>query len=141
MNTYMNQYQNNHIQTASPEKILIMLYDGAIRFCRQAIEAMAEGNKEVQNEKISRTMAIVAEFAISLDHEIGGEIATDLDSLYMFMIRELTRANIEKDRKALETVEELLSGLRDTWVKAADIYAKERQVPMQVFGSSIAVEM
>ncbi len=141
MNTYMNQYQNTHIQTASPEKILIMLYDGAIRFCRQAIEAMADGNKEIQNEKISRTMAIVSEFAISLDHEIGGEIATDLDSLYMFMIRELTRANIEKDRKALETVEELLSGLRDTWVKAADIYAKEKQVPVEALGSGIAVAM
>ncbi len=141
MNAYMNQYQNTHIQTASPEKILIMLYDGAIRFCRQAMQAMDDGNKEVQNEKITRVLAIVGEFAASLDHKIGGEIATDLDALYMFMIRELTRANVEKDRKALETVEELLSGLRDTWVEAADIYAREKQVPMATFGSSIAVAM
>ncbi len=137
----MNQYQANHIETASPEKILIMLYDGAIRFCRQAIQAMDAGDKEVQNEKITRTMAIVAEFATSLDHEIGGEIATNLDALYMFMIRELTRANITKDRQALESVENLLSGLRDTWVEAADIYAREKQAPMDAVGSGIALAM
>ncbi len=141
MNAYMNQYQNTHIQTASPEKILIMLYDGAIRFCREAMQAMDTGNTEVQNEKITRVMAIVGEFAVSLDHDIGGDIARDLDALYMFMIRELTRANVEKDNKALETVHELLSGLRDTWVEAADIYAKEKQVSMVSFGSSMAVAM
>jgi len=141
MNGYMNQYQNTNIQTASPEKILIMLYDGAIRFCRQAMTAMDNGNREVQNEKIVRTMAIVSEFATSLDHEIGGKIAEDLDALYMFMIRELTRANIEKDRKALETVDGLLSGLRDTWVEAAEIYSREKHAPGQNICTGIAVAM
>lgn len=141
MNVYMNRYQTTAIQTASPENILIMLYDGAIRFCRQAMQAMDDGNKEVQHEKISRTMAIVSEFATSLDHEIGGEIAADLDALYMFMLRELTRANNKKDRKALETVDDLLSGLRDTWVEAAAIYAEEKQIPNENVGSSMAVAM
>lgn len=141
MNAHMNQYRNTHVETAAPEKILIMLYDGAIRFCRQAMQAMEDGNREVQNEKITRAMAIIGEFATSLDHEIGGEIATNLDALYMFMIRELTRANVEKDRKALETVDDLLSGLRDTWVKAADIYARDKQVQKEVVTSSIAVAM
>ena len=140
MNAYMNQYQNTHVETASPEKILIMLYDGAIRFNRQAMQAMDDGNKEVQNEKITRTLAIISEFATSLDHEIGGEIAADLDALYMFMIRELTRANVEKDRKALETVDELLSDLRNTWVEAADIYASEKKMAMGT-GSCIALAM
>ncbi|MBU1233932.1 MAG: flagellar export chaperone FliS, partial [Proteobacteria bacterium] len=90
MNPYMNQYQNNQIQTASPEKILIMLYDGAIRFTRQAMQAMDAGDKAVQGERISRAMAIVCEFSNTLDHEIGGEIAADLDALYSFMTRELT---------------------------------------------------
>lgn len=138
MNTYMNQYQNNQVQTASPEKILIMLYDGAIRFCRQAIQAMDDGDKAVQAEKISRTMAIVCEFANTLDHEIGGEIAADLDALYSFITRELTRANLEGDRKALETVDDLLSGLRETWVEAAQIYAREKQEMSESTGNSIA---
>lgn len=129
MNPYMNQYQNTQIQTASPEKILIMLYDGAIRFCRQAMQAMDTGNKAIQTEKINRAIAIINEFSTSLDHEIGGEIAADLDALYGFMVRELTRATIEHDRNAIETVAGLLSDLRDTWDEAAKIYAAEKQVP------------
>jgi flagellar protein FliS len=121
MNAYVNQYQNNQILNASPEQILILLYDGSIRFCRQAIHAMDEGNRLVQAEKISRAMAIVCEFANTLNHEVGGEIATDLDALYSFMTRELTRANVQNDRKALETVEDLLTGLRSTWVEAIEI--------------------
>ncbi|MEE4253408.1 MAG: flagellar export chaperone FliS [Desulfuromusa sp.] len=121
MNAYMNQYQNNQILNASPEQILILLYDGSIRFCRQAIHAMDAGNRTVQAEKISRTMAIVCEFANTLDHKVGGEIASDLDALYAFMTRELTRANLQNDRKALETVENLLTGLRATWVEAIEI--------------------
>ena len=141
MNVYMNQYKNTQLETASPEKILIMLYDGAIRFCREAMQAMDAGNTELQNKKITSTMAIVSEFASSLDHSIGGKIAADLDALYMFMNRELTRANVERDRKALATVEELLCGLRDTWVEAADIYAREKHIAVDVPGRSFAVAM
>ncbi|WP_321366946.1 flagellar export chaperone FliS [uncultured Desulfuromusa sp.] len=121
MNAYMNQYQNNQILNASPERILILLYDGSIRFCRQAIHAMDEGKRTVQAEKISRAMAIISEFSNTLNHDVGGEIATDLDALYSFMMRELTSANVKNDRKALETVEDLLIGLRETWVEAIEI--------------------
>lgn len=121
MNAYVNQYQNNQILNASPEQILIMLYDGAIRFCRQAMHAMDNGDRKVQAEKISRSMAIVCEFANTLNHEVGGEIATDLDALYSFMTRELTNANVKNDRKSLVTVEDLLVGLRETWVEAIEI--------------------
>jgi len=125
MNAYMNQYQNNQILSSSPEQILILLYDGSIRFCRQAIHAMEAGQRKIQAEKISRAMAIICEFANTLDHKVGGEIATDLDALYSFMTRELTRANLQNDRKALETVEDLLSGLRETWVEAIEINRNE----------------
>ena len=141
MNAYINQYQNNQIQTASPEKILIMLYDGAIRFTRQAMQAMDTGDKAVQGEKISRVLAILGEFSNTLDHEIGGEIASDLDALYSFMTRELLRANLKGERKALETVEDLLTGLRDTWVEAADIYAREKQPESETDGKSLSVAL
>jgi flagellar secretion chaperone FliS len=126
MNAYVNQYKNNHILNATPEQILIMLYDGAIRFCRQAMQAMDEDRMVDKAEKISKAMAIVCEFANTLDHEVGGKIAEDLDALYGFIIKELSRANRENDRKALETVEDLLSGLRETWAEAAKIYASEK---------------
>lgn len=127
MNAYVNQYQNNQILSASPEQILILLYDGAIRFCRQALLAMDNGDKKVQAEKISKTMAIVSEFANTLNHEVGGDIAADLDALYGFMTRELTRANLRNDRKALETVEDLLAGLRETWVEAIEINRSQQE--------------
>ena len=141
MNAYMSQYQNNQILSASPEQILIMLYDGAIRFCRQAMQALDAGDKLEQGEKISRTMAIVCEFANTLDHEVGGEISENLDALYHFMTRELTRANLKGDRKALETVDGLLSELREAWVEAALIHAREKQIPQETISTSISAAL
>lgn len=126
MNAYMNQYQNTQVQTASPEQILIMLYDGAIRFCRQATEFMLAGQMTAKAEKISRVIAIVSELANTLDHEIGGEIAEELDALYNFMIRELTQANLQNDTEKLTVVENLLSDLRETWMQAIEINRQEK---------------
>lgn len=118
MNAYMNQYQQNQITTASPEKLLLMLYDGAIRFTRRARQAMAEGDHATRRHFIGKTMAIVTEFSNTLDHEIGGEIATNLDALYHFMIQELTTANMKKTEEPLQVVENLLVDLRGTWAEA-----------------------
>lgn len=126
MNTYnMNQYQQNQVNTASPEQILLMLYDGAIRFTRRAITGLEENKPELKNSGISKTMAIISEFSISLDHEIGGQIAEDLDALYHFMMRELTSANLKNDVKKLRNVERLLMDLRQTWGEAVEINRKE----------------
>jgi flagellar protein FliS len=115
-----------------------MLYDGAILFCRQALMAMKRRDKVVQAEKISRTLAIICEFSNSLDHAIGGKLAEDLDAVYSYIIRELTRINIDDDRESLEKIEELLANLRETWVEAAGHYAKERQMLCETRGSSVA---
>jgi flagellar protein FliS len=126
MNAYNNQYQQqqyqqNHIATASPEQILLMLYDGAIRFTRQAMMASESGNQVLKLERISKTMAIIVEFSNTLNHEIGGQIAADLDGLYQFMIRELNAARNDKSGERLKTVEGLLVDLRQTWGEAVDI--------------------
>ncbi len=141
MNAYTNQYLNNQIETASPEQILIMLYDGAIRFTRQAMKAMDDGDLALQGEKISRAMAIICEFSNTLDHEVGGKIAEDLDAIYSFMTRELTRANLKCERKALETVDDLLYGLRETWVEAIKINAMERQPQAEVAEGRVAATL
>ncbi len=126
MNAYMNQYQKNQVSTASSEQILIMLYDGAIRFVHQADEAMASGKKVQKLESISKAMAIITELANTLDHEVGGEIAENLDALYSYMTRELTRANLKNDRELLKVVETLLSDLRETWMQAIEINRKSK---------------
>lgn len=125
MNAYTQQYQQNQILSASPEQILVMLYDGAIRFVRQAVAGIENGDLTAKLEGISRCMAIVTEFANTLDHEIGGEIAENLDALYSFMIRELTQANLKNDIDKLKVVEGLLLDLRETWVSAIEVARNE----------------
>jgi flagellar protein FliS len=121
MSSYGQQnYRQNQILTASPEQILIMLYDGAIRFTRQAILGTEENRPSLKFEGISRAMAIVAEFANTLDHKVGGEIAENLDGLYHFMIRELTAAR-NGDVAKLRVVEGLLMDLRTTWIEAIEV--------------------
>lgn len=132
MNAYMNQYQQNQIDTASREQILIMLYDGAIRFCRQALDAMESGNDKLKREKISRALAIVTEFSNTLDREIGGEIAENLDALYHFMIRELTSANLQNDSEKITVVTGLLCELRETWMQAIEIARQEQKPQVHV---------
>lgn len=126
MNAYTQQYQQNSILTASPEQILIMLYDGAIRFTRQAMIGIEDGRPSVKAEGVSRAMAIITEFSNTLDHEIGGEIASNLDGLYSFMIRELTQATVSDDMDKLKVVEGLLIDLRQTWVEAVEIARTEQ---------------
>ena len=122
MNSYnMNQYQQNQVNTASPEQILLMLYDGAIRFTRRAIDGIEENQPALRVSGVSKAMAIIAEFSNSLDHKIGGKIAEDLDALYHFMMRELTSANLNNDIKKLRAVEKLLMDLRLTWGEAVEI--------------------
>ena len=121
----MNQYQQNQIRTASPEQILLMLYDGAIRFTERAITGIEENKPELRRSGISRAIAIITEFSDSLDHEIGGEIAEGLDALYSFMVRELISCNIDNDLEKLKVVKKLLLELRQTWGEAVDLHKKE----------------
>ena len=96
-----------------------MLYDGAIRFLNQTIEAMERGDLKAKRDAMSRSMAILAELQGMLDHEQGGEVAASLDSLYTYMIERLTTANAERDTKPVAEVVRLLAGLRDAWSQVA----------------------
>lgn len=125
MNAYTQQYQQNQVLTASPEQILVMLYDGAIRFTRQAMTGIETDQRHVMREGVSRAMAIITEFANTLDHSVGGEIAENLDALYAFMNKQLTEANLDNDMEKLKVVETLLLDLRATWVEAIAIARKE----------------
>lgn len=123
---YMNQYFENQVNTASPEQLLIMLYNGAIRFVGEAEEAMASKKIAYRGERISKVIAILSELSATLDHEIGGEIAANLEALYVYMIRTLLAANIHDDASKLAEVREMLTGMRDTWLDAIDQVRSEQ---------------
>ena len=120
-----SQYQENQIMAASQEQILLMLYDGAIRFTRRAMAGLDNNDLTEFHKGIKNSLAIITEFSNSLNHTIGGEIAANLDALYDFMIRELTQANLHKDMAKLRVVETLLMDLRATWGEAVEINKQE----------------
>lgn len=132
MNAYMSQYQANDVATSSPERILIMLYDGAIRNIARAERGIQNGERMPKLEGISKAIAIVTELSNTLDFEVGGEIAENLDGLYGFMIRELTRGNLENKVEPLQVVTKLLTELRSTWLDAIELVRKEKLAAVRV---------
>ena len=111
-------YQNVNVKTATPGQILLRLYEGAIRFTRQAKEAIEAGDPAEKGKYISKTMAIIDEFITALDHEKAPELCRNLERLYLFLIDQLTLANSNMDPAPLDIVIEHLSSLHETWEQA-----------------------
>lgn len=109
------QYQKTQVTTASREKILLMLYEGAIRFTKQATVAMREKKIAEKGKLISKSTAILSELMATLDFKAGGQLAVDLENLYVFMIDKLIEGNITNNPECLEHVEKLLMTLYVAW--------------------------
>jgi flagellar protein FliS len=109
------RYLETAVETASPARLIVMLYDGAIRFINEAAYAMQQRDYETQNAKLQRAQKILAELISSLDFDKGGEIAENLFRLYTYMYNQLVEANINDSRDRLEHVVHLLSELREAW--------------------------
>lgn len=120
------QYQSAQLETAPPERLLIMLFDGAIRFTKTAIKGMQEKNIQESHQNCIRVQNILTELMSTLRFDIGGEIAQNLFRLYEYLHRRTVMANIQKDTKILEEVLKHLQDLRDTWAQAAKNVAAER---------------
>lgn len=125
MNPYLNQYKQNAVLTASPEMILIMLYDGAINFLLRAKIAIDEKNIENTHLYITKTQKIIREFMDSLDMETGGDVAQNLYRLYDYLHYRLVQANIKKDTAMVDEVLEHLRSLKKTWEEAIKIASRE----------------
>jgi flagellar protein FliS len=119
------KYKTTSVQSASKEKILLMLYEGAIRFMKQAIVAIEKKDIAARGMNVGRAFDIVMELNNTLNFEAGGELAKSLEQLYMFVTDQLTQANIKNDRvpleHALKTMETLYSG----WVEAVEKLKRE----------------
>jgi flagellar secretion chaperone FliS len=127
MPTPYSQYQNIQITTSNPEKILIMLYDGAISFTRIAIDKLARRDVAGKGLYIGKAHAIVAELMNTLNHEVGGDIARQLEQLYIYLIDEFIAANINNAPAHLENAVRIMTTMRDTWLEAAEVAKKERE--------------
>lgn len=112
-----NKYMENTIQTATPAQLLIMLCDGAIRYCRVSIEALKTMNYQEANTNLIKVQDIISEFSITIDR--NAPIAADLLSLYEYFNRRLIEANMKKSVEPAEEVLGYLLQLKETWLQAA----------------------
>lgn len=119
------KYKTTSVQSASREKILLMLYEGAIKFTKLAIKAAEEKKIADRGMNIGRSFDIIMELNNTLDHKVGGEVANQLEQLYMFMMEQYTKANITGDPEPLRSNLKLLQTLYDGWVQAVEKIKKD----------------
>lgn len=107
------QYQKNAVQTASPAKLTLMLYDGAVKFSNMAIEGLHEGDLEKAHQNIIKVQKIIVEFRSTLDMKYP--VAKDFDVVYDYIYRRLVEANMKKDVEIMEDALKYIKEMRDTW--------------------------
>jgi flagellar protein FliS len=111
-----DKYKNNTVYTATKEELTLMLYDGALKFCNQAIVAVESKDFMKANELIIRVQDIIREFQVTLNRSV--EISKYFDSMYDYMYARLLDANIKKDIEILTEVRDLVREFRDMWKDA-----------------------
>ena len=119
-NNPYQKYQNTQIETASQEQLTLMLYNGTIKFIKQAKQEVKNNNYQNVNNYLIRAQDIIQELMLTLDMEKGGELAQNLESLYDYMNRKLMEANVNKEVEPMDEVIDMMKELRNTWKKAME---------------------
>ena len=121
VNAYAKVGLETSVISASPHKLIVMLYDGALAAIKSAASHMAAGNIPEKGAAISKALDIINNgLRASLDKKAGGEIASNLESLYVYMSHRLLTANLENKLSMLDEVQSLLADLRDAWTQIGE---------------------
>lgn len=128
MNRQLQAYRNNEVATAGRMKLVVMMYDGIIRFLKECLKRMEKGDIAGRGLYISKAQRILTELHESLNMDKGGEIAANLEILYLHVMSQLTNANIHGDPGPVESAIKILAGLRDSWSR---VLATEPGLPSQ----------
>lgn len=121
----VDTYQTVQTTTADPGRVVILLFDGAERFLRQAQHALERSDTATFCYMVSRAQGVVTELSSALDREAGGDLADNLARLYDFMLRHLRQGLIEKKRAHLDEVIALLRQLREGFEGALETVHRE----------------
>ena len=113
-----NAYRESAVLTATPEQLVVMLYDGANRFLTQSAIAMRDGRAGLAGEKLRRAEAIIDELLATLDMSVG-EIAQQLQALYVFFKEHLMAARLKQDAGKVDEVAHFMRELRSSWAAVA----------------------
>lgn len=136
-NQAYNAYRDTNVKTASQGRLVVLLYEGAVKQLTMANSLFDEAGKvpvkniESFGKAILKAQEILTELQVSLDMEKGGEIAKNLMSLYIFFNKELTEINISKDQKRLEPIMNMVTELCESWRQAAASSANAPQAQVQ----------
>ncbi|MEC9337619.1 MAG: flagellar export chaperone FliS [SAR324 cluster bacterium] len=114
---YQNAYKKASVNTLDQTKLIIMLYDGAIKNASFAVEHMKSGQIEKVHDCLIKTKNIVTELMATLNMDRGGDIANNLQSLYSYMFSQLIEANMNKKTEPVVVVIDLLKELRAAWTQ------------------------
>ena len=106
-------YQQNSVNTASQAKLTLMLYDGAVKFCNIALEAMEVHDIQKVNVNIKKVENIIVELRVTLDMKYP--VAKEFDAVYDYIYRRLVEANMKKDKEILEDALKHIKTMRETW--------------------------
>lgn len=125
-NTGTEAYLRTQVLTAPPERLQLMLYDGAIKFASQAKDRMAEGNFEASCDLLIRSQRITLEMLTGLRHDLNPGLCGKLAAIYTFIYRRLVEANVYRDRAAIDDALEVLAVQRGIWLELLDKLSAER---------------
>lgn len=121
---HLQAYKETQITTTDAGTVLLLLYQGAIDALNRAAGFMAAGNMADKGKQILKANDIINQFIVSLDFEVGGELAHNLEGLYRFMLEQILFANAHNEAKPLTTVVSLLTTLKSGWDEAVALQRK-----------------
>ena len=114
---FVQEYQKGAVNGASPVQLVIMLYDGALRFMESGRHAMLNKDLEKQNQSLQRAQKIIMELMSCLDMQNGAEIAKNLLALYTYALEQLVQANLKDDPGGIDRSIKIFSELRESWAE------------------------
>lgn len=110
------QYKKNQIETASPKQLVVLLYEGAVKYIRLAELATEQGHMDKVNTHLIKAQDIVTELMSSLNHQNGeNTIASELETLYSYILNQLIQANLQKDSEKMSAMRHLMTELKEAW--------------------------
>ncbi len=113
INNAAQAYASRKVETASPAELVLMLYDGAIKFCNLAMDGIEKKDYEKANTNIKKARAIIVELKTTLDHKYA--VAEDFDVVYDYIFNKLVAANMKKDPVILDEALKEIRDMRDNW--------------------------
>ena len=111
----LNRYKQVQVRTSSPGDILVMLYDGLIKFLEEAKAATVADDRARAGERIGRAHAILAELTATLDHDKAPELCERLEGVYGFCMGHLLEANLHRDPEKIDACIRILTPIRDAF--------------------------